>query len=145
MTTPQTRTAYRALLRELPRRNKTRLLAVPPTPLHQHLRDLFRTPSPSSPPQAQGQTQPGTETETQETVADARVQEAEQLAAYARAQRTYATLLERYNPGISVVDQQERIRLTARRVGMDLPGAWGDSGNGGSGKGEGHGDGEGNK
>lgn len=128
MTTPQTRTAYRALLRELPRRNKTRLLAVPPTPLHQRLRDMFRTPSSTttttstSPPR---QPQASTETEAQtETVSD-RVQEAEQLAAYARAQRTYATLLERYNPGISVVDQQERIRLTARRVGMDLPGGVG--------------------
>jgi ATP synthase assembly factor FMC1 len=140
MTTPQTRTAYRALLRELPRRNKTRLLAVPPTPLHQRLRDMFRTPSSttttsSSPPR---QPQVSAETETQiETVSD-RVQEAEQLAAYARAQRTYATLLERYNPGISVVDQQERIRLTARRVGMDLPGGWADSdasGQGGSGQG----------
>jgi len=49
-----------------------------------------------------------------------RLQEAEQLAVYARAQRTYATLLERYNPGMSM-DEEERIRLTARRVGWDLP------------------------
>lgn len=35
----------------------------------------------------------------------------------------YATLLERYNPGIGAeMDEEERVRLTARRVGMDLPG-----------------------
>ena len=32
----------------------------------------------------------------------------------------YATLLERYDPGMGM-DEEERIRLTARRVGMDLP------------------------
>lgn len=32
----------------------------------------------------------------------------------------YTTLLDRYYPGINL-DEQERIRLTARRVGMDLP------------------------
>jgi hypothetical protein len=48
------------------------------------------------------------------------VQEAEQLAQYARAQRSYCELLERYNPGMSM-DEEEKIRLTARRVGFDLP------------------------
>lgn len=33
----------------------------------------------------------------------------------------YATLLERYNPGIEGVDEEERMRLTARRVGMEMP------------------------
>lgn len=32
----------------------------------------------------------------------------------------YATLLERYNPGMNM-DEEERVKLTARRVGMDLP------------------------
>jgi hypothetical protein len=32
----------------------------------------------------------------------------------------YATLVARYNPGMDM-DQEERVRLTARRVGMDLP------------------------
>ena len=35
----------------------------------------------------------------------------------------YATLLERYNPGMSM-DEEERVRLTARRVGMELPEEW---------------------
>jgi ATP synthase assembly factor FMC1 len=32
----------------------------------------------------------------------------------------YATLVERYNPGMNM-DEEDRVRLTARRVGMDLP------------------------
>jgi ATP synthase assembly factor FMC1 len=32
----------------------------------------------------------------------------------------YTTLLERYNGGWDM-DQEERVRLTARRVGMELP------------------------
>jgi ATP synthase assembly factor FMC1 len=48
------------------------------------------------------------------------VEQAEQFLQYVKAQRMYATLLERYNPGMNL-DEEERIRLTARRVGMDLP------------------------
>ena len=34
----------------------------------------------------------------------------------------YTVLLERYNPGIgSMMDEDERTRLTARRVGINLP------------------------
>jgi ATP synthase assembly factor FMC1 len=32
----------------------------------------------------------------------------------------YATLVERYNPGMNM-DEEERVKLTARKVGMDLP------------------------
>ena len=32
----------------------------------------------------------------------------------------YATLLERYNPGMTMEDE-ERTILTARRVGMEMP------------------------
>jgi hypothetical protein len=32
----------------------------------------------------------------------------------------YATLVERYNPGMNM-DEEDRVRLTARKVGMDLP------------------------
>ncbi|KKK24373.1 hypothetical protein ARAM_000857 [Aspergillus rambellii] len=62
---------------------------------------------------------PGGEIDAEELLLR-RVQEAEQFAVYARAQRTYAMLVERYNPG-SAMDEEERIRLTARRVGLDLP------------------------
>ena len=39
---------------------------------------------------------------------------------YIQAQRMYNTLVERYNPGMGM-NEEERVRLTARRVGMDLP------------------------
>jgi len=39
---------------------------------------------------------------------------------YLRAQRMYNTLLQRYNPGMGM-DEEERVRLSARRVGMNLP------------------------
>ena len=42
---------------------------------------------------------------------------------YLKAQRTYGFLLERYNPGMSM-DEEERVRLTARRVGMEMPVEW---------------------
>ncbi|KAI9931742.1 hypothetical protein ASPWEDRAFT_169416 [Aspergillus wentii DTO 134E9] len=96
--TAQARSAYRALLREIPRRN---LNSQTTTPLHNRIRAVFRT--------------------TEESESGAiRAQEAAQMAAYARAQRSYAELVDRYNPG-SWLDEEERIRLTARRVGMELP------------------------
>ncbi|CAG8182653.1 unnamed protein product [Penicillium salamii] len=109
MATLQARTTYRAILRELPRRNINT-----PSPLHQRLRDVFR-----SVPTATNGASPFSISTTPEEQS-LRVQEAEQLAQYARAQRTYCELLERYNPGMSM-DEEEKIRLTARRVGFDLP------------------------
>jgi len=50
----------------------------------------------------------------------AKIQEAEQFIQYVQAQRMYATLIERYNPGMDM-SEEERVRLTARRVGMNLP------------------------
>ncbi|ATY67030.1 Ras guanyl-nucleotide exchange factor [Cordyceps militaris] len=89
------RSLYRAILRELPPRP---VLATPRTPLHAHLRASLAAPS----------------------GADASPAVAAELVTYLRAQRTYATLLERYNPGMGM-DEAERVRLSARRVGMDLP------------------------
>ncbi|KAK4862591.1 hypothetical protein LT330_002724 [Penicillium expansum] len=114
--TNQARTTYRALLRELPRRSFTT-----PSPLHQQLRAVFRsTPATSAfQSESQSNTLPFSipKTDEQRTL---RVQEADQFAQYARAQRVYSELLERYNPGMSM-DEEEKIRLTARRVGFDLP------------------------
>ncbi|EAW08264.1 LYR motif-containing protein [Aspergillus clavatus NRRL 1] len=97
--TTHLRSAYRAVLRELPRRQLAN-----PTPLQQRIREAFRAPA-AAPHDPQS---------------EQRIQEAAQLAEYARAQRTYAALVERYNPGMTM-DEQEKIRLTARRVGFDLP------------------------
>lgn len=120
----QARSAYRALLRELPRKHLSA-----PTPLHQRLRAVFRSeqqPSPEANTTQTKSTTSGTSMPRSFSIPASeeeralRIQEAEQLAQYARAQRTYATLLERYNPGMNL-DEEERIRLTARRVGLDLP------------------------
>ncbi|RSL56452.1 hypothetical protein CEP53_006785 [Fusarium sp. AF-6] len=91
------RSLYRSILRELPPRP---ILASPRSSLHTRLRDTFATSSPTS--------------------QEARAHVAAQAIAYLRSQRQYATLLERYNPGMGM-DEEERVRLTARRVGMDLP------------------------
>ena len=89
------RSLYRSILRELP----TRPLNAP-SPIQQRIRSMFT--SREYPQQ---------------------VEEAEQYIQYVKAQRMYATLLERYNPGMNM-DEEERVRLTARRVGMDLPEEW---------------------
>ncbi|EJT73676.1 hypothetical protein GGTG_07532 [Gaeumannomyces tritici R3-111a-1] len=96
------RALYRALLRELP----PRMGLSDRTPLYRTLRAQF-----SSSPR-------DTTTTTAAAIPSAR--HALQYAAYFKAQRTYAALLERYNPGMGM-DEEERVRLTARRVGMDLP------------------------
>ncbi|RYO92022.1 hypothetical protein DL766_006622 [Monosporascus sp. MC13-8B] len=91
------RSLYRALLRELPPKPKSTSHAR--SPLQQRLRQSFTddaSPHPLAPAQA------------------------DQLIQYLRAQRQYTTLLERYNPGMNM-DEEERVRLTARRVGMELP------------------------
>lgn len=47
---------------------------------------------------------------------------AEQHLIYLRSQRIYVSLLERYNPGLNGdMSEQERVRLSARRVGINLP------------------------
>lgn len=86
------RSLYRSVLRELPHRPLST-----PSPIQQRIRNTIS--SESTPEQ---------------------VEEAEQYIQYVKAQRMYATLLERYNPGMSM-DEEEKVRLTARRVGMDLP------------------------
>lgn len=110
------RSLYRRLLRELPppapqspnssAATKSTILSHP-SPLQQHIRASFSA---------------ATAPANQQTSKSAkqRVQETEQAIAYLRAQRTYVTLLERYNPGANM-NEEERVRLTARRVGMDLP------------------------
>lgn len=97
--TQNLRSLYRSFLREMPPRP---ILSRNRSPLHQRLREHF---DPATSPTRGG---------------ERAVAQAEQYLAYVRAQRTYVTLLERYNPGMGM-DEEERVRLTARRVGMDLP------------------------
>ena len=104
MTTPPTptqlRSLYRLLLRELPPRA---LSPTSRTPLQTRIREHITSPSTSS---ASSSPTP--------------IEHADQFLQFVRAQRMYATLVERYNPGLSM-DEEDRVRLTARRVGMDLP------------------------
>jgi ATP synthase assembly factor FMC1, mitochondrial len=99
----QARSLYRAMLRELPRRPLSS-----PSPLQVRIRTAFSRPSITA-----GQ--------DGDVTIVSRIQQAEQFVQYVQAQRMHAVLLERYNPGINNPDQEERIRLTARRVGMELP------------------------
>ena len=107
-TNPATlRSLYRSLVRELPPRP---VLATPRTQVFQRLRENFsQSKSPITP--------------------DLAVAQASQFAAYLQAQRQYTALLERYNPGMGM-DEEERVRLSARRVGMDLPAEYGVGGPG---------------
>lgn len=97
----QARSLYRRFLRELP--SRTPSILANPSPMQKHIRDDFMSPEQS---QSKSQRQ--------------RLHEAEQHVQYLKAQRMYITLVERYNPGANM-NEEERVRLTARRVGMDLP------------------------
>ena len=99
------RAIYRSLLRELPPRP---ILASPRSHLHASLRTTFSASSSSSVSSALA------------SARESQAAQAEQLIAYLRSQRKYVDLIERYNPGMNMEDE-ERIRLTARRVGMDMP------------------------
>lgn len=106
------RSLYRAFLRELP----SRPLSSGPSPLQQRIRSTFV--SSAIPTNTTASTSP----DADNARISREVAEAEQFIGYLRAQRMYATLLERYNPGIiGDVDVEEQIRKTARRVGMVVP------------------------
>lgn len=123
---PHFRSLYRRLLRELPSRQPS--ILANPSPLHKRIRTQFATAATTS-------SSAPTSRQLQATHAADSVAE---YIAYLKAQRTYTTLLERYNPGMNMLEE-DRVRLTARRVGMDLPPEWApgqsSSGSGGSGKG----------
>ncbi len=96
------RSLYRRILRELP----TRSTASPtnlanPSPIQRGIRSSLSA-------------------ELSAEAIPSRLQEAEQFVQYVKAQRMYATLIERYNPGMNM-HEEDRVRLTARRVGMNLP------------------------
>jgi ATP synthase assembly factor FMC1, mitochondrial len=95
------RSLYRQFLRELPSRSPS--ILANPSPIQNHVRADFSSTDNSSSKSQQSQ-----------------LEAAEQHIQYLKAQRMYITLLERYNPGANM-NEEERVRLTARRVGMDLP------------------------
>ncbi|KAK2742475.1 hypothetical protein FQN57_005366 [Myotisia sp. PD_48] len=93
----QARSIYRSILRELPARPLSS-----PSPLKLSLRQDFAASAPN------------------DNATRFHVEEAEQFAQYIQAQKQYISLLKRYNPGADM-EEQERVRLSARRVGMNLP------------------------
>ncbi|KAM0251271.1 hypothetical protein ACHAQJ_008262 [Trichoderma viride] len=101
------RSLYRSLLRELPPRP---ILASPRTHIHRRIRSSFTESSSSSSSSSSASSQSP----------DHQAHLAREAVTYLRAQRMYVTLVERYNTGMDMT-QDERIRLTARRVGLDLP------------------------
>lgn len=103
----QARSLYRRFLRELPARSPS--ILANPSPVQQHIRADFESAG----------TAPSLQIQAQKTQ-QRRLEEAEQYVHYLKAQRMYTTLLERYNPGMNM-DEEERVKMTARRVGMELP------------------------
>jgi ATP synthase assembly factor FMC1 len=106
---PRLRSLYRRFLRELPAptvtpnalsKSKPSILSHP-SPVQKRIRTSFAEPHNTTAPES-------------------RIHEAEQYVHYLKSQRTYATLVERYNPGMNM-DEEERVRLSARRVGMEMP------------------------
>lgn len=110
------RSLYRGFLRELPARHPSILAS--PSPIQKHIRQDLETPSISD-GHTTAEQGSALHHQAQQSSAD-RVAQAEQYIQYLKHQRIYATLIERYNPGMNM-DDEERIRLTARRVGMNLP------------------------
>ncbi|KAK3080293.1 hypothetical protein LTS18_002628 [Coniosporium uncinatum] len=127
---PALRSLYRRLLRELPSKAQTTTTRghsqfTTRSPLQTHIRNAFHPDSYAS--RALSTSNKSVETQ---------LQEAEQYIQYVQAQRLYATLVERYNPGMNMNDE-ERVRLSARRVGMNLPVEFDVKGFSGQGKGSG--------
>jgi len=138
----QARSLYRRFLRELPTRHPS--ILANPSPIQHHIRADFASTSQASPskstttsilpptteqqpssatfrlPHNDGFAPPPSLIQQIQKPAEKRLEEAQQYLHYLRSQRQYITLLERYNPGMNM-NEEEKVRLTARRVGMDLP------------------------
>ncbi|KAK3709740.1 hypothetical protein LTR37_010767 [Vermiconidia calcicola] len=97
----QARSLYRRFLRELP--SRTPSILANPSPMQKHIRTDIASPTPS-------------QHKSQQRL----LAEGDQYVQYLKAQRMYITLVERYNPGMNM-NEEEKVRLTARRVGMNLP------------------------
>lgn len=110
------RSLYRAILRELPPRTPT----IAANPIRSSIREHFARPATDS---SQNNNNIINKNNNNNNNHLARRQEMEQFVQYLKAQRTYGELLERYNPGMNM-DEEERVRLTARRVGMEMPEEW---------------------
>ncbi|GAB7340497.1 hypothetical protein MBLNU457_6919t1 [Dothideomycetes sp. NU457] len=95
------RSIYRRILRELPLQPGTPTILSSPSPLQKQIRSSIVEASPDKSISAQ-------------------LDEMDQFVQYIKAQRMYTTLIERYNPGMNMTEEEKQ-RLTARRVGMEMP------------------------
>ncbi|KAF1957079.1 hypothetical protein CC80DRAFT_491915 [Byssothecium circinans] len=121
MTSPQIRSLYRRILRELPTTPTTASTTStasrpPPTKYRSTSHQKLSAPSPLQSRIRSTLSTPSTANGSDKSQLDL----GEQFVQYVQAQRMYTTLIERYNPGMGM-SEEERVRLTARRVGMDLP------------------------
>lgn len=115
------RSCYRQMLRELPLR-EIATASSKPSLLQRQIREYIAAPASADRP------------------LESHIAAMHQFVQYFKAQRTYLTLLERslfsssnhhiskltqsrYNPGVSM-SEEEKIRLTAKRVGMGMPAEW---------------------
>ena len=99
----QARSLYRRFLREIPSRSPS--LLTNPSPMQKHIRaDISHDGRQAQP----------------DKPAQQRIEEAEQFVQYLKAQRMYITLMERYNPGMNMLEE-DRVKATGRRVGMEMP------------------------
>ena len=125
----QARSLYRRLLRELPARTPSML--ANPSPIQQHIRADFVSSTPSTTASATTDRSSASFRGPHDSTAQSlqhqlpkpterRLAEGHQYVHYLRSQRQYISLIERYNPGMNM-KEEDRVRLTARRVGMDLP------------------------
>ncbi|KZT52188.1 hypothetical protein CALCODRAFT_99969 [Calocera cornea HHB12733] len=96
MSTP--RSLYRSILREL-RKSATTPRAQRSPAIVLHLRRVFTAPG-----------------KTPQALLD----DAQNALTFLHSQRTYKELLARYSP-LSDLTPEERVKLTARRVGLDTP------------------------
>lgn len=127
----QSRSLYRSILRELPPRlSSSHTILSDPSSIQRHVRRAFTEPfnrraedaadNGDYAQVAAGDSSREPRTHDIDHHINRRLQEGERYLEYVRAQRHYLTLLERYNPGVNM-GEEERLRLTARRVGMELP------------------------
>ncbi|CAK7909408.1 ATP synthase assembly factor Fmc1p, mitochondrial [[Candida] anglica] len=59
-------------------------------------------------------------TYTNEPLLKVKLQQLSNMSTFLRSQREYTELLERYNPGLTM-DQEDKVRRTANRVGLSVP------------------------
>ena len=123
--TTHLRSLYRRLLRELPstpQATRTRHQKLSsPSPLQRRIRNaLSGAQETSSLAQTSSSSTQASRSPPPTSSVPRQLAHAEQFIAYVQAQRSHTALLERYNPGIGMTEA-ERVRLSARRVGMNLP------------------------